>query len=139
MEDKFVNTAVEYFKNGLSCSESIVKTAIAFGLVPESLFQVSTVFSGGMSSGCLCGAVAGAQMVLGSIYGKNSRPYAKQFIDEFKEIHKATCCRVLTAKYKEFHSPERKLHCHNMVATSAKILYNMVKDKIKIEEFSENI
>ena len=139
MENKFINTAVEYFKSGCSCSESIVKTAISFGLAPESLFQVSTVFSGGMGSGCLCGAVAGAQIVIGSIYGKESRPYAKQFIDKFKEIHKATCCRVLTAKYKDFHSPERKLHCHDMVSSAAKILYDMVKDKIKIEELSENI
>ena len=131
MEEKFVNAAVENFKNGYSCSESIVKTAMEFGLVHESLFKASTVFSGGMSSGCLCGAIAGAQMVLGAIYEKESRIYAKKFIDEFKAIHKATCCRVLTSKYKDFHSPERKLHCHNMVETSAKILYSFVKEKIE--------
>ena len=131
MEEKFVQTAVEYFRSGYSCSESIVKTAMDFGLVHESIFHASTVFSGGMSSGCLCGAIAGAQMVLGSIYGKESRIYAKKFIDEFKAIHKATCCRVLTAKYKDFHSPERKLHCHIMVETSAKILYSFVKEKLE--------
>ena len=133
MEEKFINAAVEYFKSGYSCSESVVKTAMDFGLVHENIFHASTVFSGGMSSGCLCGAIAGAQMVLGSVYGKESRAYAKKFIDEFKSVHKATCCRVLTAKYKDFHSPERKLHCHNMVSTASKILYGLIKEKIEVK------
>ena len=139
MQEKFAERAVENFKSGCSCSESIVKAAVELGLVHEDLFRVSTVFSGGMSSGCLCGAIAGAQMVLGSVYGPESRPYAKKFIDEFKAIHKATCCRVLTAKYENFMSPERKLHCHNMVSTAAKILYGLVKEKIKTLEPAENI
>ena len=86
MEDKFINTAVEYFKGGCSCSESIVKTAISFGLAPESLFQVSTVFSGGMSSGCLCGAVAGAFYDVSA----DIREKAESFLDPFltETLHK---------------------------------------------------
>ncbi len=133
MKEKFINTAIEHFKNGLSCSESIVKTAVDFGLVHEALFRASTVFSGGMSSGCLCGAVAGAQMVLGAIYEKDSRTIAKKFIDNFKEINKAACCRILTKDFEEFHSPERKLHCHKMVGDAAKILFELVQEKIQIK------
>lgn len=131
MKEKFVNMAIENFKNGFSCSESVVKAAMDLGLVHESLFHTSTVFSGGMSSGCLCGAVAGAQMVLGSVYGKEARAYAKIFMDKFKEIHKVTCCRILTKDYKDFHSPERKLHCHKMVGTASEILFSLVEEKIK--------
>ena len=56
--------AIENYKNGYSCSESVVKAAIDSRLCDESLLACATPFSAGMSSGCLCGAVAGAQLVL---------------------------------------------------------------------------
>ena len=59
------NKAVEYFNNGYSCSESIVKAASEAGLCDSSLISIATSFSGGMSSGCLCGAVAAIQMISG--------------------------------------------------------------------------
>jgi len=126
--------AADYFQNGYSCSESIVKAAVDLGLAHEVLLQASTVFSGGMGSGCLCGAVAGAQMVIGSIYGKEARPYAKKMIDEFRKANGATCCKVLTHGF-DFHSVERKKHCYQMVTTATSILYQIIKDKIgnKIE------
>ena len=126
--------AAEYFNQGYSCSESIVMEAIEKGLVPKELLSVATSFSGGMGSGCLCGAVAGSQMVLGWLYGKNNlqgndikaRAFAKQFIEEFKKNHKATCCRVLTAGL-DMASPERKAHCTNMVNDCSKILEEIIK------------
>ena len=133
MKDKAIN----YFKNGLSCSESVVQAAIDNGLCDENLLSVATVFSGGMSSGCLCGAVAGTQMVLGAMFGKNNsqgneviaRAKAKEFMDNFKATHKATCCKVLTAGL-EFGSPERKQNCAKLVAECAEILEKMVKEKV---------
>lgn len=126
--------AAEYFNQGYSCSESIVMEAIEKGLVPKELLSVATSFSGGMGSGCLCGAIAGSQMVLGWLYGKNNiqgndikaRAFAKQFIEEFKKNHKATCCRVLTAGL-DMASPERKAHCTNMVNDCSKILEEIIK------------
>lgn len=133
MKDKALN----YYKSGLSCSESVVKSAIDEGLCDETLLSVSTAFSGGMSSGCLCGAVAGAQMVLGSMFGKGNkhgneetaRAKAKEFIEEFKKSHKATCCKVLTAGL-EFGSPERKQNCMGLVEECADILETMSKEKV---------
>lgn len=130
--------AVNYFKQGYSCSESIIKMAIDEGLCDKSLLAVATAFSGGMSSGCLCGAVAGSQIVLGANFGKENgfgneeiaRAKAKEFIDEFKKTQKATCCRVLSAGH-EFHSPERKNHCTNIVAKCAEILENYIKTETK--------
>lgn len=57
--------ATEYFMQGYSCSESIVKAAIEKGLVNENILPLASPFSGGLSSGCLCGAVAGMQLVFG--------------------------------------------------------------------------
>lgn len=128
--------AVNYYKQGYSCSESVVQAAIDNGLCDRSLLSVATSFSGGMSSGCLCGAVAGAQMVLGSNYGKGNlknneetaRAKAKEFIEEFKKSRKATCCKVLTAKL-EFDSPERKQNCTSIVQECSEILDKIVKTK----------
>ena len=129
--------ASEYFLNGYSCSESIIKGAIDRGLVPEELLPIATSFSGGMGSGCLCGAIAGSQIVLGYLFGKNNkngneviaRAKAKQFIEEFKKNHKATCCRVLTSGM-EMSSPERKAHCANMVEDCSRILEELIKVKV---------
>jgi C_GCAxxG_C_C family probable redox protein len=129
--------AVNYYKQGYSCSESVILAAVDEGLCDKSLLCVSTAFSGGMSSGCLCGAVAGAQMVLGANFGKqnlhsneeSARAKAKQFIDEFKKSQKATCCKVLTAGL-EFGSPERKQNCMFLVAECAEILESLIGEKI---------
>lgn len=122
--------AVENFKNGYSCSESMVKAAIDEGLLPEEFLSAATSFSGGMGSGCLCGAIAGSQMVIGFLHGKGkterARALAKEFIDEFKKTHKATCCKVLTTGF-DFHSPERKAHCVNMVYACGEILERILE------------
>ena len=128
--------ASEYFNNGYSCSESMIKWAIDEGLVSDELLSVATPFSGGMGSGCLCGAIAGAQMIIGSQFGRENkygndllaRAKAKELIQRFMETHKATCCRVLT-RGMEMGSPERKAHCTNMVNDCE----NLVKDLLKSE------
>ena len=129
--------AAEYFNSGYSCAESVVKEAIEKGIVPEELLPVATAFSGGMGSGCLCGAVAASQIVIGWLYGRENkngnetvaRALAKQFIEEFKKNHKAACCRVLTAGM-DMASPERKAHCTNMVNDCSKILEEIIKVKV---------
>lgn len=131
MDNKLAQMAADNFLNkGYSCSESIVQAAIDLNIVPKELLSVATSFSGGMGSGCLCGAIAGSQIVLGYLFGKNktntARALAREFIEEFKKTHKATCCRVLTAGL-DFHSPERKKHCVNMVESCANILSTMLE------------
>lgn len=129
--------AVEYYKQGYSCSESVVLAAIDAGICDKNLLAVATSFSGGMSSGCLCGAVAGAQMVIGANFGKQNmhqkddtaREKAREFIEEFKKKRKATCCKVLSSGF-EFHSPERKQNCASLVEECAKILEDITKIKV---------
>lgn len=130
--------AVEHFLQGSSCSESIVKEAVDLGLCDESLVSVATSFSGAMGSGCLCGAIAGSQIVIGSLFGRDNkynneviaRNLAKEFISKFKEAHKVTCCRVLSKGF-EFQSQERKQHCCNFVEFCSKTLKEMVETKVK--------
>lgn len=125
----FCELADENFKNGFSCSESIVKAGVDLGVCDESLIGVSTSFSGGMSSGCLCGAIAGSQMLIGVMHGKGktnlAREKASDFIKEFTKAYKATCCRILT-KGIEFGSVERKANCAKLVNTCAEILEKLL-------------
>lgn len=128
--------AVEYFMTqGFSCCESIVKWGIDEGLCPPEVLSAATAFSGGMGSGCLCGAVAGAQIIIGSQFGRDNkygneylgRVKAKELIQKFTEKHKATCCRVLT-RGMDMASPERKAHCANMVEECE----NLVKEVLGV-------
>ncbi len=131
MKEKSVNL----FMNGYSCSESIVKVAIEKGLADENLLPCATTFSGGMSSGCLCGAVAAAQMVLGYLYGRDNkfgneviaRQKAKELVEKFKERNKVTCCKALTAGLEGM---QRKQHCCKMVSDCAEILEELAGVKV---------
>ncbi|MDD3012249.1 MAG: C-GCAxxG-C-C family protein [Candidatus Gastranaerophilales bacterium] len=135
--------ATELFNQGYSCSESIVRAALELNIIDnksdiENLTRIASAFSGGMGeSGCLCGAVAGAQIVLGCTFGRNNtdtppksiKALSGQFIQKFKDKKNATCCRVLTKGF-DFHSSERRHHCLSIVSDTAEILENHIKENL---------
>lgn len=131
--------AVDYFMQGYSCSESMVKAAIDKGLVHESVLPLATPFSGGIGSGCLCGAVAGMQLIIGAMFGrddkerngKKARELAAKSVSLFKERNRATCCRVLTAGF-VMAAPERKQHCCQMVKDCSEIIEQLLEIEEKI-------
>lgn len=136
--------AVELYKSGFSCSESIIRAAYQCKAINkstdiETLTRIASSFSGGMGeSGCLCGAVAGAQIILGMNFGRKDssvraseiKAISKSFIEKFKEKEKVTCCKALTAKY-DFGSPERKSHCANIVKNTALLLSDHIKENLE--------
>ncbi len=125
--------AKDFYNQGYSCSEAILKAAAQKGYLPEELVKLSTAFSGGMSSGCLCGALAGSQLVISSNFGRSElnenssecKEKAKLFIENFKEKNNFTCCKALSGKY-EFGSPERRQNCSKLVEDAAEILEQIV-------------
>lgn len=127
--------ATEYYKNGFSCSESILKASIDEGLCPSELLPCATTFSAGMSSGCLCGAVGASQIVIGYHFGRDNkfgnpvtaREKSAQLVNEFKEKNKVTCCRILSSKLE---GAARKEHCTKLVTDAAEILENLIKIKV---------
>jgi len=127
---KFIDFAPKYFAEGYSCSESMAKAAVELGYAGEDFISIATSFSGGMGVRCLCGAVAGSQMIIGLLHGKmkdnSARAMAKEFYERFTKNHKVACCKVLSGGFKDFHSPERKAHCLNMVAECSAILDEML-------------
>lgn len=129
--------AVDYFMQGNSCSESIIMSAIEKGYCSKDLISVATSFSGGIGSGCLCGAVSGSLMVIGSLFGKGNahgnpviaKQLAKEFLTQFKDSHIATCCRVLSKGF-EMGSPERKKHCCNFVEYCENLLEQILQKEL---------
>jgi len=140
---EFTKLAKDYYESGLSCSEAVIKAAHDSGICPSSnideVYKIASMFSGGMSSGCLCVAVAGGQIVLGCILGKNiteqtnlNRIIAKEFIERFKERRKVTYCASLSAPY-ENNPAEKRQNCIRIVEEAAQILEKLVMNYSKEE------
>ncbi len=129
------NKAVEYFNNGYSCSESIIKAASECGLCDKNLLAIATSFSGGMSSGCVCGTVAAAQMISGLHFGRenafgndvSAREKAAFIVEEFKKRNKVTCCKVLSGGLS---GVERKQRCSKYVADVCEILEQVLEVRV---------
>jgi len=137
----FQERAKENFAKGLSCSEAVINAAHETKLCKfndiEETNQVASMFSGGMSSGCVCGAVAGSQIVLGNLFGRklsqksaNNRIIASEFVSKFRDKRKVTCCTSLTAAYRNDLKARRE-NCTNIVTECAEIIEEIIK------EFSE--
>mgnify|MGYP001052061494 FL=1 len=128
--------AIEYFKSGFSCSESIIKAASEEGICPKEFLSIATAFSGGMSSGCVCGTVAAAQLINGYYFGRENslgnevvaRQNARAIVDEFKKRNKVTCCRILSGGLE---GPARKERCAKYVADVCEIIEDIIKAKVK--------
>lgn len=128
--------AIDYYINkGYSCAESVIAASADEGLCERSLVSCATAFSAGMGSGCLCGAVSAAQMVVGYNFGRENlknnelmaREKAKELVEKFKEKNKVTCCRVLNCGLE---GAARKQHCKKMVGDAVEILEELVKVKV---------
>ena len=119
------------------CSEAVVLTfkEMFEDYFSEAAVAMSSAFRGGMGgAGCVCGALAGGQMVLGAFFGyhgdatgeqnpeevKKARVLYNEMHDRFRELNKAACCRVLT-KGMDHSSPERKAQCARLVKTAVGI------------------
>lgn len=144
--NNFTDLAKEYYEEGLSCSEAVIKAAHDTGFCKfeniNEVHKIASMFSSGMSSGCLCGALAGCQITLGYVFGRDlsqktnlNRVVAGEFIQKFKEQRKVTCCNALSAPYRN-NPAERRQNCINIVGEFAKIAENLVnkysKEEIRI-------
>lgn len=106
MESK-VNEALGLFKEGFSCSQAIFAPyAKEFDMDYEMALKVSQGFGGGMGGmRGECGAITGAYMVIGLIYGRTRADdnaariktftMVKDFAKRFKQIHNTTVCKEL--------------------------------------------
>lgn len=105
MESK-AQEAVSFFREGFNCSQAVFSTYCElFGLDRETALKIATPFGGGMRQGEVCGAVAGALMLIGLKDGQyladdktakeNAYTLTEAFMDQFKKRHGSCRCREL--------------------------------------------
>ena len=101
-----VEKAEKYFCNNFNCSQAVFTTfATELGMAEELALRVATQFGGGARKGEMCGAVAGALLVLGLKYGhshaddgeEKGRAYriSEDFMNRFIEEKGTVVCREL--------------------------------------------
>lgn len=121
-----------------NCAEAIVKTfneTLELGLSDDAL-KMASGFGGGLGhSGCMCGALSGAVMVLNCLAGRahgerplsDIYPLTAAFHDVFKEHFGATCCRVLNGN--PFGSKEQGKNCLKLIGETAELLDGFIVEK----------
>lgn len=90
--------ALHYFSQELHCSQSLPAAfAAECGITEEQALRLGSCFGSGMRRGAVCGAVTGALMVLGFLYGQKSagdtegRQASNKVNDRMMELFKEKC------------------------------------------------
>lgn len=139
--------AVKYFSSNFNCSQSVFTTfAIEQGIDEKFALRLGTNFGGGERKGELCGAVAGALMVLGLRCGHcdsedtegKSKAYriSEEYMNRFIAKNGSVVCRELLGydlTKDEDIIREKNLFntvCPEMVRTATEILDEMIKEGI---------
>jgi C_GCAxxG_C_C family probable redox protein len=104
--DAFVREGLEMFDGGLSCAEVVALMGMRrLGRTSELLPRIATGFAGGVSrTKSLCGAVAGAVLVLGIAHGRDKKEDDRSLIltkvqglmSRFRERFGSENCYTLT-------------------------------------------
>ena len=139
--------ALVYFGNKFHCSQSVLAAfADEVGLSEEQALKLGACFGGGMRQGEVCGAVTGALMVLGMLYGQHdkddleSRMTANKVNDEmmkrFREKNGTYICNDLLGC--DISTPEGAQHaidnklfvefCPKMVESAIEILEGIIAE-----------
>lgn len=141
--------AAENFLRGCNCCQSVLVTfARETGLDEGTAMALASGFGGGMGRlREVCGAVTGAFMVLGMVYGQKGLPTYQEkcalygriqdFAAEFQEKNHSIICRELLAgiasdetKNPEPRTPEyyKKRPCGLLIRDAAQLLEEYLKE-----------
>ncbi|MGN8895937.1 C-GCAxxG-C-C family protein [Flavonifractor sp. HCP28S3_F3] len=142
------NYAVENFKNGLNCCESVYNALLRAGVLKNVAPETQAMcigFGGGIGlSGHTCGALSAIIMACGAVYGRPD-PWAvpaeermaeiagkyyrryNRVVHEFESKFGSTDCAGISAPYEDWHSVERRKNCLKLIANSAKLAYDILQ------------
>jgi C_GCAxxG_C_C family probable redox protein len=143
--------AVEYYANNFNCSQGVFTTyAVEHGIDEKLALRIATNFGGGARKGEMCGAVSGALMVLGLLYGHSessdnetkSTAYAmaEEYMNRFISRNGSVVCRELLG-YDLSKPDERerimeknlfRTFCPEMIRNAVSILDELLEDYRKI-------
>ena len=140
--------ALDYFSQKLHCSQSVLASfAEECGITEEQALRLGSCFGGGMRKGEVCGAVSGALMVLGLLYGEtkagdaegreSSNKVNDLLMDRFKEKCGSYVCNDLlgcdiTTEEGHQYCVDNKLFtefCPKMVAAAVDIVEEIISER----------
>ena len=111
------------FDTGLNCAQAVLQATT--GSDDMKLLAMAEAFGGGVGgSKCLCGAATGGVMALG-LNGRAKR--AGKLMAAFRERHKVTCCKSLSAAYR-WKSPEHLANCRMITVATADMVEALLKE-----------
>lgn len=126
----------DYFVNGFlysedwNCAEHVLvgaNRAYSLGLPPEAL-KLAAGFGGGLASGDVCGALAGAVMVLGVLFVKQRahesekiKILTNELLDRYRAKMEDIDCTPLKEKYRT-----EELRCRDIILYAVEILDDIV-------------
>ena len=126
-----LSDVTEDFTTGFMCSESVLDVLnrhYELGIGEEGI-AMSTGFPYGFGDGGnVCGAVAGATMALGKVFGRTVKgdpafekclALVRELNDDVAAAYGSTLCPEIIKDF-EFTAPERKSHCTGAVAETIK-------------------
>ena len=140
--------AVDYFSQKLHCSQSVLAAFVEeCGITEEQALRLGSCFGTGMRKGEVCGAVTGALMVLGLLYGQKKAGDAEGrqtsnkvndlMMDRFKEkcgsyiCNDLLGCDVTTSEGIQY-CRDNKLFtdfCPKMVAAAVEVVEEIIKSQ----------
>lgn len=106
MDNRHAKKAVDYYSNNFNCTQGVFTAyAVERGIDEKLALKLATNFGGGARKGEMCGAVSGALMVLGLLYGHSesedletkARSYAlsEEYMDRFIRENGSVVCREI--------------------------------------------
>lgn len=140
---KMFQEAEEAFTTGFMCSETVLSVLdenyeLDMG---SDAIAMSTGFPYGFGDGGnVCGAVAGATMALGKVFGRSVKgdPSYEKCINLVRELndkiakdYKTSICPELIADY-DFAEPSRKVYCTGIVKSAIKAFAEIMNRELNI-------
>lgn len=131
--------AEKYHADGNNCVESVVKACnegLSLNLPEQAIRMVSGMGGGIGRSGCVCGALSGATMVISSIVGRidpsekhqtEVYKYTHEFYERFVAKFGSPCCSQLNKL--SFGTPEYRSKCIKITAEAADLVSDYLKEK----------
>lgn len=143
--------ARQYFLEGYTCSQAVAMAFVdLIGLSEEELKKVSLPLGGGLGRLRLtCGAVTGAALVIGMIFGKDEiseenkinvyekvREISKRFVEKEKTLNCKELLELANLEAETGGNPEKRTEayyqkrpCAKIVYSAAEILENYLKEE----------
>jgi len=139
--------AIENFKHGLNCAESVFEALIRAGVlkINKDAVGMCTGFGGGIGLyGATCGALSAAVMANSAVYGRKD-PYAvdaavrgseiadkyyrryNALVREFVERNGCSSCEGISSKYDDWEGKDRKIYCMKMIGETAALAYKYLQ------------